>query len=308
MESKQIKLNQKIGFLGIFKTSILVSSKNINFIIFAFIISLPLFCFLVYYEFPLQKFLLETFEIVKGFGFPFYMLENQKMDYLQEWAQMGFLCLIPFHLLQLITVLPIVDLASKIYKEGKPMSLKDMVQKPMINMERLRGTLIPFLYVAFLSTCALLQFTLLVTISPISSIDYIYSVFPTAVLGGALIELLILYSALSAVGNTSIVVSVLEGVYGIRALSLSSYYTRGNDLCGIILMLVFFAWENGLRFSCRYIGCYKSGYGIIAQVSLSCLGNTLKWIVFVVHYHNCKDRTLVKKVDEEAGSEIGPVG
>lgn len=302
MESKHIKLNQEMGVLDIFKTTLLISSKNINFIIITFITSIPLFCFSLYHEFSLQKQLLETFKILKGSkgGFLFDVFGYPKKDYLHELTQMVFLYLVPFRLLQLSTVLLIVDFASKMYKEDKPMGLKDMVQKPLINMKRLRSTLIPFVYVTSLSTCTLLGLSWLVRVF---SMDYnIYSVFPATVFGGAFVELLIIYSALSAVWNTSIVVSVLEGVYGTQALALSSYYSRGKDRCGIILMLVFFVWEIGLRFPCLYIGCYEGGYGIIAQVSLFCLGNALKWVVCVVYFHSCKKRTLEKKVDLEVGS------
>lgn len=37
-----------------------------------------------------------------------------------------------------------------------------------------------------------------------------------------------------------------------------------------------------------------------AYVSLVCLGNTMKWLVFVVYLHNCKNQRL-ERVDPEVG-------
>ena len=102
----------------------------------------------------------------------------------------------------------------------------------------------------------------------------------------------------------SLVVSILEGIYGTEALALSSYYSRGSDWCGIILMLVFFVWEMGLRLPCLYIGCYQRGIGIVAQSSFFCLGTALKWVVCVVYFHSCIERTLEKKVDVEEGTKV----
>lgn len=55
------------------------------------------------------------------------------------------------------------------------------------------------------------------------------------------------------------------------------------------------------------IGCYKQGYGIVAQISLFCLGNALKWWVCVVYFLDCKKRILEKKVDSEVGIQVKAV-
>lgn len=48
----------------------------------------------------------------------------------------------------------------------------------------------------------------------------------------------------------SIVISILEGIYGAEALALSAYFIRGNHRHGLILMLVFFLWGVSLRLPC----------------------------------------------------------
>ncbi|KAF3431736.1 hypothetical protein FNV43_RR26472 [Rhamnella rubrinervis] len=233
--SNQIVHNQTIamGVLDILRKSLLIASKNINFIIFTVITSLPLFFFLVYYDFLLQKFLLDTNEILQEN--PGYFQFNKLMRYLlHELTQLGFYYLAPLHLLELCPVLVIVDLASKIYRgDGVPLTLKDMC---CVEYER-------------------------------SDFDF-------------------------------------GGISGTEALALSSYYSRGSGRCGFILMFLFFVLEMGLRLPCLYIGCYQRGSGVVAQSSFFCLGTALKWVVCVVYFRSCKERTLEKKVDVEEGTEI----
>ncbi|KAF3431735.1 hypothetical protein FNV43_RR26471 [Rhamnella rubrinervis] len=258
-----------IGVLDILRKSLLISSKNINFIIFTIITSLPLFFFLVYYDFPLQKFLLETNEILQeNRG---HLQFNELMRYLlHELTQLGFYYLAPLHLLELCLVLLIVDLTSKIYRgDGEPLTLKDMVNKP-IDMAKLRGTLITFLYVFFLSSCTLLGLIWLLTTFYAFSTSGFYA--PVFVFGGTLVILLTLYLAISAVWNMSVVISILEGISGTEALALSSYYSRGSGRCGFILMLLFFVLEMGLRLPCLYIGCYQREVELLHRVASSAWG------------------------------------
>ncbi|CAI8584754.1 unnamed protein product [Vicia faba] len=57
-------------------------------------------------------------------------------------------------------------------------------------------------------------------------------------------------------------------------------------------------------FSCYYIGGYEQGYGTFIQVGLFCMVIPFKWVVFMIHYHDCKERYLVKKTDEELGKDV----
>ncbi|KAF5443190.1 hypothetical protein F2P56_035769 [Juglans regia] len=173
-----------------------------------------------------------------------------------QLVQLGFLYLVPFHLLELCTVIVTVDLASKIYAEDRPiLTLKEMLKKQIY--------------------------------------------------GARIRALLLKYLEWSAVWNVSIVISVLEGTFGVRAMALSARFNRGSERRGLLLMAVFFVWGLGLRLPCLYFRCYEGEImGIVAQVGLFCLGNVLKWVACMLYFYDCKKQTLEKKVDVEAGREI----
>ena len=217
--------------------------------------------------------------------------------------QLGFLYLVPLHLLELCTVIVTVDMASKIYaKEETPMTLKEMI-KEAIYGARLRGTFITSYYVLFLSTCILLGLIPSVThmVNMSSSITDWYIQVCSGVF---ILPLLKKCLEWSAMWNMSIVISLLEGIYGGEAFALSAYFSKGSERRGQILMLVFFVWGLSLRLPCVYIGCYEGGRGIVVRQSLFCLGNVLKWVVCVVYFYDCKKRTLEMKVDEQVGRDI----
>ncbi|BFG16461.1 hypothetical protein CerSpe_027350 [Prunus speciosa] len=325
MESNlTVKKNQKLEAFDILRKALIISARNINFFIFTILTSLPLFFFLVYYEIFLQNFLVEIFEIVKqspGYDYCYSIwptglnvdiTRKLNKEFLDELIQLCLLYLVPLHLLELSTVLVIGDLASKIYtEEGPMMSLKEMVNKPF-DKARLKGTFITSVYVLFLSTCILLGLISLVTTYFVVLRNFGCDVFFAALCLPAFVGLLALYLALSAVWNMSLVISMLDGVHGTGALALAIYYSRGSEWCGLRLMLVFFAWGEGLRLPCLYFGCYEGEYGIVAQISLFCLGNVLKWVVCVVYFYDCKNRAFKKKecvesVDDEVGTQVEAV-
>ncbi|PQM40963.1 hypothetical protein Pyn_14294 [Prunus yedoensis var. nudiflora] len=65
MESNLMMKNQKLEAFDILRKALVISARNTNFFIFTILTSLPLFCFLVYYESVLQKFLVQISEILK---------------------------------------------------------------------------------------------------------------------------------------------------------------------------------------------------------------------------------------------------
>jgi hypothetical protein len=202
-------------------------------------------------------------------------------------------------------VIVTVHLSSKIHAEERPMTLKDMIYEPIYG-SRLRGTFITSIYVLYLSTCTLLLLIWLgayYVILENSMIDMFFAGLHTL----AFLPLLAKYLEWSAMWNMSIVISVLEGIYGDEASALSAYYSKGSEGCGLILMLVFFVWGLGLRLPCLYFGCYEGGIGIVAQISLVCLGNVLKWVACMLYFYDCKKQILEKKVDEEVGRDIKDV-
>ncbi|RVX10529.1 hypothetical protein CK203_016960 [Vitis vinifera] len=75
--------------------------------------------------------------------------------------------------------------------------------------------------------------------------------------------------------NMSIVLSILKEPYGAEALQLACLQAR----------------------------CNVRGSGILIQVMLLCMGNVVKWMVFMVYFHNCKKRILRKAIAGEVGVE-----
>ncbi|KAM4109896.1 hypothetical protein ACJW30_03G154100 [Castanea mollissima] len=321
-ENIRDKRNQKLEVFDVLRAALAISFKNFNFIIFIFLTSLPLLCFMVYYEIFLQRTLVEASNIVNeppGYFYykrsiPDFSTEETSLqltkDLFQKLFHVGFLYLGPLHLVEFCSVIVIVDLASKIYVEDRPLTLKEM--KEMINKlyygKRVRGIFITSIYILFVSTCILLGLIWLITNSYHFIIkDSVIDVFFAVFYGIAFVALLTKYLEWSAMWNMSIVISVLEGIYGGEAFALSAYFNKGSEGRGLLLMLVFFVWGLGLRLPCLYFGCYEGGRGIVAQISLFCLGNVLKWVVCMVYFYDCKKRILEKKVDEEVGRDIEAV-
>ena len=63
-ENLRDKRNQRLEAFDVLRAALAISFKNFNFIIFVFLTSLPLLCFMVYYEIFLQRTLVETSNIV----------------------------------------------------------------------------------------------------------------------------------------------------------------------------------------------------------------------------------------------------
>ncbi|OMO52784.1 hypothetical protein COLO4_36979 [Corchorus olitorius] len=303
---------KKLGMFEILKEAILIPCKNINFIFFQVITSFSLFCILVYYEILLQRTLFETSMILTQHPGDFHccwpipsdhITKKLNWEYTQKLIQLSLLYLLPLHLLELYSALMTVDLASKLYGKQESLTLKEMIQKP-IQKERLTGTFITSLYVLFLSTCTLLGLIWLVMNYFVFLRNYpVFDVFFAVIIGAAFVVLLTKYLEWTAMWNLCIVISVLEGIYGHEALALSAYYKRGSERRRLVLMLVFFVWGNGLRLPCLYSRCFEGGNGIIAQVSLFCIGNVIKWIACMLYFYDCKDRIAEKNDCKEQIAE-----
>ena len=98
----------------------------------------------------------------------------------------------------------------------------------------------------------------------------------------------------------SLVLSVWQKVHGIDAFSLSFYLCKGNEKVGRRLMLIFLVSGFGLRISRVF---FDDGViGVISRTSLLWLAILMKWVVFVIYYHHCKQsKGLVAEIDEEVG-------
>ncbi|XP_062110271.1 uncharacterized protein LOC133822077 [Humulus lupulus] len=325
----------------ILKETLTIFYKNINFVFFTILTSLPLFCFLIYYETFLQKFLFQCIEnlpllertsYIPLYYDPYYgqyydpwslpvdIVRNLNKYHFNELIQMGFLYLVPLHLLELFSLLVTVDLSSKIYREDKALTFMDMLHL-RIDKARTGATVITFLYVVFLSTCTLLAFIwLLITYSavlmiptPESEIVLYNSVgmsslgfdlFDHLLYGSNLFLQVIIYLPWCAIWNLGLVISILEGTCGLKALGSAVYLSLKSLVNGVSLVIIFTIWELGLRALCLYFGSYKTWLGIVGQISLLCLGNALKWVSFVVYFQDCVRRVSRKKTDQEQNVDM----
>ncbi|TKY60261.1 hypothetical protein E2542_SST17357 [Spatholobus suberectus] len=315
-ESKQVK--QKLGVLDILEEAVTFYVKNINFIIFTFLTSLPFFFVMVYFEILFQETMVEVPEIISLLPFyePNYAyviqlygvddtsipVKNFTRDYLPVLIQLGFMYLVPLHVLELWSAVVTMDSASKLRSEENNMSLKDMF-KISIDISIMKGTFITSLYMLFWSTCILIALPWTISNCYFFFRDFGYYIFFAVICFLALSKLLMWYLEWSAIWNMSFVISVLEGIYGIGALRVSYFFSRGNQMRGLLLMLVFFVLGLCLRLSCVSLGCYKGGYGIFVQIGFLIVVNTLKWVSCTIYFYDCKERKMEKKVDMESSGK-----
>ncbi|XP_058742155.1 uncharacterized protein LOC131634033 [Vicia villosa] len=189
-----------------------------------------------------------------------------------------------------------MDLASKLIssEEKTKMSLKHMFQNS-IDVSIMKGTFATSLHTLVLSNCLLIAFPWIVSnCFGLASTFWCYMIFGT-ICFGAIGKLLMVYLEWSAIWEMSIVISVLEGVYGIGAMRVSCYFSSGNQKRGLVLMLVFFVFGGFLRLVCIYFECYKGGSGVFLQISVLTVMNTLKWVACVIYFNDCKERKMEKK-------------
>ncbi|RDX91668.1 hypothetical protein CR513_26317, partial [Mucuna pruriens] len=153
-ESKQVK--QKLEILDILNEAVTFYVKNINFIIFTFLTSLPFFFVMVYFEVLFQKIMVEIPEIISllPFNERKYVIEMNfdgiqtiipdksfSKNYLPVLIQLGFIYLVPLHVLELWYAVVTIDSASKLRSEENNMSLKDMFRRS-IEISIMKGTFI----------------------------------------------------------------------------------------------------------------------------------------------------------------------
>ncbi|KAK9271605.1 hypothetical protein L1049_001967 [Liquidambar formosana] len=316
MENTPVMMKEKLEFFGILKEALIIPHKNPNFIIFTFITSFPLFCFLLIYETIFQQTLIETAKILKETLLPachscsddYIPLAIQR--FLQEVSHkfflLGILYLGILHFLDLLNAIATIDAASIIYGGENPMNLKDMLCRP-IKEAKLKGPLITSIYILLLASLILFGlFPLAVQTYFLSAAMYFMEFF-TVLYGLLSVALLTKYLEWNAIWNMGIVISVLEEKQGDVALVISSYLTRGRRQCGLLLTVVFFVFSHGLRLLCLYVRWHQVGRGIVitaVQICLMCVGNVMKWVVFVVYFYDCKKRNLEKKVDGEEGRAV----
>jgi len=314
MKNSQTMMEEKqLGFFDLLKESLKIPFRNPNLIIFAFFSSLPFFSFLIMYETVFQQTMIKTLkDILKERTSPFdvfdyYYATPGATERLIEGISSKFflLCLIYLgilHLLDLFSMIAIVDIASMIYKgDRKAMNLKDMLSR-CIKETRIKGPLITSIYALLLDS--------LISVGLVSTVMYIYlgsiASFFSMVFSLVFIILLSKYIEWSAVWNMGILISILEEKHGDVALIISAYLSRGSRQLGFLLMLVYFAWRFALRLGCVYVGWDKGGSGVavtVVHASLVCLAKMWLWLIFMVYLYDCKKKRLREKIDAEGGQE-----
>ncbi|KAI4350739.1 hypothetical protein L6164_005160 [Bauhinia variegata] len=120
------------------------------------------------------------------------------------------------------------------------------------------------------------------------------------------VALLTKYLEWSTIWEMGTLISVLEEKDGDVALVVSAYFSRGNRISGILLMLFFLVW----RFSLRLVGLFFGWNGggtkilfIVLYIALLCLGNVFKWVAFLVYYSECRKGRSEKEVSASGEGE-----
>ncbi|XP_030469854.2 uncharacterized protein LOC115688232 [Syzygium oleosum] len=308
----------RLGFVGILREALRISTTSPRFLTLAFLTSFPLFCSLLLNELLLQQTFLSTAHLAfRGLsefstssdigGFRTYSVLGS-ICVLQRWvgeASRGLVLMSALYLaivnpLDLLNSMMVVRNASAIYAGENLPNPREFFVRPLKKIG-FGGPLVTSMYSLVLSCL-----TLLVIVSFASNLCGLSSPFG---LGGLAIVLVFAalfakYMEWSVIWNTGIVISILEEKHGDIALGVAAYVSRGSRRKGLALMLVFFICRFALRLSCLYFAWHGKEcilVATVAQVCLVCLGNVVKWSVFMVYYCDCKKGLLEKKIDVEEG-------
>ncbi|KAI6700657.1 hypothetical protein NL676_014981 [Syzygium grande] len=277
----------RLGFVGILREALRISTTSPRLMTLAFLTSFPLFCSLLLNELLLQQTFLSTAHLAfRGLsefstssdigGFRIYSVLGS-ICVLQRWvreASRGLVLMSALYLaivnpLDLLNSMMVVRNASAIYAGENLPNLREFFVRPLKKIG-FGGPLVTSMYSLVLSCL-----TLLVIVSYASNLCGLSSPFG---LGGLAIVLVFVaffakYMEWSVIWNTGIVISILEEKFSLR------------------LSCLYFAWHGK---ECILVAT-------VAQVCLVCLGNVVKWSVFMVYYCDCKKGLLEKKIDVEEG-------
>ncbi|CAI0627458.1 unnamed protein product [Linum tenue] len=313
-------LTSKLEFLDILQEALSLPFNSIRFIIFSALTSFPFFCFSLFFNLTLQQSVLQIYASLWH--------SQQIQTAFSKLVQLGLLYLVPYHLLQFLSVATTVDMATRLY-DGENLSgsnLRDFLRRPLCR-NGIKGPFITFMYSVLLSASTLLGllwiaancfFVIKLFDNPFHHYyyydhDYYYYGSGVSLLrnsaiigvhGVAFVALLSKYVEWSGGWNASVVVSILGEEYGNEAFEVSAYFTRGSQFRGGMLMFVFFAWGVVLRLPCLFGGWSVVGNHVgfllaFLGTVLICVGNVIKWVVCAVYFFDCKRRILEKKIDGE---------
>ncbi|KAI3409375.1 uncharacterized protein J3R85_019375 [Psidium guajava] len=318
MEASRIMAKDRLGFFGILGEALRISATSPRFLILAFLAAFPLFCSLLLNEFLLQQTLLNTahfaFDGISDCSTSdgiTWCIRVEPVDVLKKWVGeasqglvlMGALFLVFVSPLDLLNTIVLVHNASAIYGGENLPNLRGFFLGPLKQIG-FRGPLVTFMLALVLCCVTLAGLVSLASSIYALSSSFLVDGFPSVLFGVFFAALFVKYMEWSATWNTGIVISILEEKHGDIALGVAAYLSRGSRRKGLALMLTFFIWRLALRLSCLYFAWQSKESGFVAlivQVCLVCLGNVVKWPVFMVYYCDCKKQFLEKKMDVEDG-------
>ncbi|XP_024007686.1 uncharacterized protein LOC18992578 [Eutrema salsugineum] len=272
----EMKVNEKLSAIELLKRAAKLLFGNINLAFFLFLYSLPLFCFLIFFELSLQTTISLSYQLLyQQLNFEGYFARQDQKDLSENdlipWLiQTSLLYFIPYSLLDLLTTTTIVAASSVVYtSEEEPSGLVSLVRRSVkICQNRAGGCLITSLYVLLLSTSVFFGFfsdsTNYLFIASLSrehqsfrnQAAVLFHAVVVLIHGTVFIVLTAKFSKWSAGWNIGMVVSVLEededgkGIYGTDALSISAWYGRGHEKRDIWLMLMFLVFAIAMRMPC----------------------------------------------------------
>uniref|UniRef100_A0A0D3CCT7 Uncharacterized protein n=1 Tax=Brassica oleracea var. oleracea TaxID=109376 RepID=A0A0D3CCT7_BRAOL len=246
-----MKIQENLEFVDVLKRARKLVCGNINLLLFLFICTLPLFCFLIFLELSLQTTVLVASEYfsreVKFWGYYYTAPRDHALlkNLISLLLPTFLLYLFPYSLLDLLTTTTIVSASSLVYtSEEEPLGLRQLVRR----------------------TVEICQ----------NRIEVLGD-------GGS-------YTTRSSFEDLSpsriLFDSVMALFHGaIFIVLLAKFSNMGHEKSGLWVMLVFllFALATRIRYLC--LKCSESsssnGNGVLYTsfyVGLICVGNIIKWV------------------------------
>lgn len=194
-----------------------------------------------------------------------------------------------FDMANLLTAVSTIYSASRIYTARRSSKgLQDLLQN-FITKAKWNGPFITFimdvpLVQHFFGWCSLFSYS-----SPLfSSGNMLFLVLHGAVYFMTLCKWLE-YCALS---NIAVVISILVDKRRSEAFSSSSKLIKGRRIRGLFFMLVYTVWRLSLGLPPLFESWnFRTGISCaVPDSSILCVRKVMNWVVFVVYYHDCKNR------------------
>ncbi|XP_010460156.1 PREDICTED: uncharacterized protein LOC104741080 [Camelina sativa] len=176
---------EKLSVIELLKQATKLLLCNINIFLFLCLCSLPLFCFLIFFELSLQttvgyasQFLFKLLTLGEGLPENDLIIISKKNNDLIPWLiQTSLLYFFPYTFLDLLTTTTIVAASSIVYtSEEEPLGILHLVRRSFkICQNRVGGCLITSLYVLLWSTSVFVFFFLFFFLQFLSgSTNYLY--------------------------------------------------------------------------------------------------------------------------------------